>query len=269
MCDSVRLLFFFSSSSGDQVIRENPASRGTETSAEVRVSKGALSSSPDTVLLCWFGDQHSGIVRLFELSRQCSLPYLLTYTATNTRCHAGARAPTQFSSDEPHPRALATRGEEGFTDACGLGFAPPQKTHSEARPAARFWAEPSRSEDARHLLEVDAVVLVQLEAQVLHHLLGACGVGCSNVRDCGGSLAGGPLPPSRWLARPSERAARSPSGGTTSQGRGGALRRGQGGRQVLTLRRRDRPSARTACRRRRRTCACARGTPCAASRRAS
>ena len=33
MCDSVRLLFFSSSSctTSDQVIRENPASRGTET----------------------------------------------------------------------------------------------------------------------------------------------------------------------------------------------------------------------------------------------
>ena len=36
MCDSVRLLFFFFFLS-DQVIRENPASRGTETSAEVLV----------------------------------------------------------------------------------------------------------------------------------------------------------------------------------------------------------------------------------------
>ena len=40
MCDSFCLLFFFfffSSSVSDEVIRENPASRGTETSAEVLV----------------------------------------------------------------------------------------------------------------------------------------------------------------------------------------------------------------------------------------
>ena len=38
MCDSVRLLFFFFfDAKGDQVIRGNPASRGTETSAEVLV----------------------------------------------------------------------------------------------------------------------------------------------------------------------------------------------------------------------------------------